>query len=1129
MKSKYRYPGYRPFLEEDHHIFFGRDQDKKNLIELIELEQVVVLYGKSGYGKSSLLNAAVIPNLRRFKKHEVFNIRLIDPDDKGKPEHGPLELVVRHIERTIEDLDFIKEKLDIPAELPSDFTAHLWYYFKIIQLSKREREAITLVFDQFEDLREFSDEQVDDFARALNVLLRLPTPKSVRELITKKLKEDPDFLSKEERREIFRKINLKVVFSLHHDRLDLLDHLKEFLPNIFKHTYELKALTEAQSLQALKKPAALEGDFNSPVFTYSEEAVQDILYGKKKKQGRKKLLIEPFQLQLLGQHAEEKIIAKKEKEDKKRTKVDAGPAIPIIHTFEVEPKDLGDPEKIYKKHYNRSIAGVPTRARRLVEKKLIIDGSRVPLPEVVIVKHHRVSKDTLEHLLDKRLLRSELNTTKGISYELSHDSLIPPIQEAARQRESRRLWYPMFGLIALLLTWGFCERNRAKVLESQLSNGVIINPLVTATVDPISGPAPLDVNFEYRITDAKNNVKVDSLRWVFGDGNSSILSSVVHRYEEVRTYNVVLLVYDNSGEERRETISITVTEPNDTTPPPVVVSPPILEMIADPTRGTDSLDVFFTYRIRQDSTLDFEVNNVLWDFDDGEFSALDSLTHSYTQAADYEVKLIVYDNKGLQLQNNLSIAVPFTEVVTTPSMQIGMTPTRGPAPLTVQFYLTDTIPQSQNEYVWKINGQEFSTVLNSDYTFQTQGTYTVKLEIKNNDGTIISLSRDILIDPPEEDESVVIDEPVVPLPVAVALPKKAEGIAPFQVEFKGDTSTPSDAKLTYNWEFNGESFSTLPNPSFIFETAKDKYDVILTVTDSLGRVSRDTVAILVKEDKPPVADAIASKYEGVAPFTVQFDGRNSTDDVGLVGYQWDFDDGITLDGAATAHTFIEEGIHNVRLTVLDSRGQSNSTGIRIMVLPHRIPDPPKDYRTWMERFVSVQNKNLDDIRDASNSWRKHVIPPDSLNLIAIHMDETTNSNIPENNELPDLFFFFTANEKDNDEVEVYKFRNDIKSDFPILRSERYSLQSIINISKRNFRRNKRSGRDTIPRKLMIPNGDVKFFSSEYYLNVADLFEKNRTNSKTINFYYTLFPYSYFDSAVQKEIDETYQLLGQPKE
>ena len=70
-----RYPGLRSFRAEDQHLFKGRAKEQRELFQLIVLNNIVVLFGKSGIGKTSLLQAGVCPELEDRSLHPVF-IRL---------------------------------------------------------------------------------------------------------------------------------------------------------------------------------------------------------------------------------------------------------------------------------------------------------------------------------------------------------------------------------------------------------------------------------------------------------------------------------------------------------------------------------------------------------------------------------------------------------------------------------------------------------------------------------------------------------------------------------------------------------------------------------------------------------------------------------------------------------------------------------------------------------------------------------------------------------------------------------------------------------------------------------------------------------------------------------------------
>src|SRR4051812_44577310 len=74
-KILYRYPGTKPFEANEYKLFKGRDEDIQKLQELISLQDLIVLYSRSGLGKSSLLNAGLV--------------------NKFKEEHGIVPLFVR--------------------------------------------------------------------------------------------------------------------------------------------------------------------------------------------------------------------------------------------------------------------------------------------------------------------------------------------------------------------------------------------------------------------------------------------------------------------------------------------------------------------------------------------------------------------------------------------------------------------------------------------------------------------------------------------------------------------------------------------------------------------------------------------------------------------------------------------------------------------------------------------------------------------------------------------------------------------------------------------------------------------------------------------------------------------------
>ncbi len=89
--KKYRYPGINSFETTDTDIFFGREDDRKKLAELVEIEKNVLLYSRSGLGKSSLLKAALIPELSTIG-YQSYYIRLGSYQKNSLP---PVQNVLR--------------------------------------------------------------------------------------------------------------------------------------------------------------------------------------------------------------------------------------------------------------------------------------------------------------------------------------------------------------------------------------------------------------------------------------------------------------------------------------------------------------------------------------------------------------------------------------------------------------------------------------------------------------------------------------------------------------------------------------------------------------------------------------------------------------------------------------------------------------------------------------------------------------------------------------------------------------------------------------------------------------------------------------------------------------------------
>src|ERR1700730_4994839 len=80
--------GPRPYTYSDALFFSGRRREVRDLSSLIVANQVVVLYGPAGVGKTSLLNAGLIPRLKAEDFQILPTVRLMPFNTKSKCNPG---------------------------------------------------------------------------------------------------------------------------------------------------------------------------------------------------------------------------------------------------------------------------------------------------------------------------------------------------------------------------------------------------------------------------------------------------------------------------------------------------------------------------------------------------------------------------------------------------------------------------------------------------------------------------------------------------------------------------------------------------------------------------------------------------------------------------------------------------------------------------------------------------------------------------------------------------------------------------------------------------------------------------------------------------------------------------------
>lgn len=228
--------GLQSYSEAQADHFFGRDTEIEQLTKLVEGNSLTTVFGKSGTGKTSLLNAGVFPRLRK-NYCLPFRIRLEFRNDS--PDLiGQVKKVLR------EEID----KYGFHVEnYPSNET--LWEYFHKEPLWR----SITpiLIFDQFEEIYTLAQKS----SRFRNTELAIfwdEISDIIENSIPGKLKDH--FLNNKEKVGYnYSTQKVKAVFAFREEYLPEFEHVTTIMPSLKSSRFRLLPMSGAQAYEVITK------------------------------------------------------------------------------------------------------------------------------------------------------------------------------------------------------------------------------------------------------------------------------------------------------------------------------------------------------------------------------------------------------------------------------------------------------------------------------------------------------------------------------------------------------------------------------------------------------------------------------------------------------------------------------------------------------------------------------------------------------------------------------------------------------------------------------------------------------------------------------------------------------------
>lgn len=266
--------GLQSYQEGD--ILYGRNSDIRELAQQVLSSECTLLFGKSGIGKSSILNAGVIPAARRNGYVPVL-IRLShngSDNDYGKQiKNAVKRVLVSRGAGKFSESDCVKEIY--PQINQNHETLYEYFHrheFYAEEDGKLTRVKLLILFDQFEEIftlqsnesfkqnffAEFADVINNKTPKSLQVDASQDIDKGDKIDITSEKGFDQLFSSlKSDEPRAFDFVNdndIHFVFTIREDFLSEFEYYTAFIPSLKRNRYGLRPINEQQAAEIILKP-----------------------------------------------------------------------------------------------------------------------------------------------------------------------------------------------------------------------------------------------------------------------------------------------------------------------------------------------------------------------------------------------------------------------------------------------------------------------------------------------------------------------------------------------------------------------------------------------------------------------------------------------------------------------------------------------------------------------------------------------------------------------------------------------------------------------------------------------------------------------------------------------------------
>ena len=332
-----------------------------------------------------------------------------------------------------------------------------------------------------------------------------------------------------------------------------------------------------------------------------------------------------------------------------------------------------------------------------------------------------------------------------------------------------------------------------------------------------------------------------------------------------------------------------------------------------------------------------------WDFNDGNTSTLNSPIHTFNGVGLFDVQLKSTTDKGC---------------VDSLTQQIRIHPN----PVAKYFRNGECSGQEVNfinnsdllspvdgqayaffQREWTINDTANTLTNGFNYTFNTGGTYNVKLKVTTNAGCVDSITKSITIN----------STPVADFTIPSSSLCQTYTYTP--------TNTTSDASA-YNWYLDNTLLSTANEPSFSENLLGNH--ILKLVADNSGLCQDSLETAFVVEPTPVISYTLDKPCVGES---LLFEAQDSNGDITLNTTSWEFSNGTNATTESTTQLFADTGSYNLSLISINPEGCSDT----LIDVVQIVPLPSVDFDTayfCSDENIQLTNNSIYGFGTLSYQW-----------------------------------------------------------------------------------------------------------------------------------------------------------------